>query len=489
MPAIRSLRRIPMFVWVPPIFSPLFKIEIETSDGTKYDVTDILISGEYTDGVTETIGSFSFTIDNSAQTYTTLFNPYDKINVYMDYATSATTLVFSGNLEKISKQSEKLKISGRSLAVQTFGITVTASFDNTATNVILKSILTTYAPFITQTNIDTEASTDFLTTVNWENKPFWEVVQELCNKSGYDAYIDQALDFHYFVSNTRENSTEVVLHESNLLETGEFSPDASVVRNRIIVYGAQIEEQQIIWMVEDTVSQATYKVKELIINDTNLTTPGQAEARGTYELSLSKDPPIIGEVRSLGLPTLKPGEQVRISDPLNGLDPQFYTITKFVHKFSNEEPMQTILTVQKEVSTLPKILKTRISFESQATTKINPNEMRFTLLFDFKEDVGIHNSTEITEGILKTDGAASGTWISTLLTTPSNLTNYELRVKGESLPGTTYFISTDGGVTYQDIAVLNTIYSALPPGLNILLKITFASANTQIDALSLLYKT
>ena len=330
-PSVRSLRRIPTFHWVPPVYSPVEKIELEQSDGTKTDITDRIFDGTLTDGITETIGNFNFLVDNSDQALSGKFSPYDELNVYMDYATSATTLRFKGKIEKVSNQNSQIRFSGRSVAFRVLGITVTQSFTNQYTHDILQSILDTYAIYVTQNNIDTTESTDTQISVNWYQKPFWECVQELCNKAGYDAYIDPSTDFNYFVIGTRQNSTEALVHNSNLIETGDFTPDLSVVKNRIIVYGGLIEGQQIIWTEEDSASIDAYDVRELIINDTNNITIDQAQARALYELSLNKDPPIVGEVSGLGLPTITPGDKIQISDPLNSLNPQYYAIQKYTH--------------------------------------------------------------------------------------------------------------------------------------------------------------
>jgi hypothetical protein len=499
MPVTRvvSGRKIPVFAWVPPVNSPIFKIELEkASTGVKLDVTDLILSGEYTDGITETIGNFSFQIDNSTQSLNNEYQVYDIVNVYMDY-TTATTLKFKGRMERISYQNNELRVTGRSLAVRTVGITVTKQYSTEYTHDILQDLLDTYATYITQTNIDTTTSTDTQITVDWYQKPFWECVQELCSKAGYDAYINASSDMNYFVSGTRSNSTDAVVHESNLIDTGDFTPDLSVVKNRVIVYGAQLEGIPIFWTESDAISIANYDVKELIINDSNIFTIAQAQARAEYELSVNKDPPVVGEVTSLGLPTILPGEKVQISDPLNNLDPQYYAIQKFTHKFSNDEPMQTILTIQKEISTIPKILKKRIQFEQESTQKDNPFEMRYAYLDTFDSATGTTgtgdsvtttSNPQIVGGVLKTDGSSTATWISNTISTEGTITSFELRAEGDVLSGTTYAISFDSGVSYQSISSLNTEITASPPGTTTKLKITLNSAQTQIKSIGLFYK-
>jgi len=486
---VRSIKKIPVYSWIPPVTDPLFKIEIvgDGGSGTAYDVTDIIHSGEILNGVTDTIGNFKFVIDNSEETYTDIFALYDEVNLYMDYATTATTLRFKGLIEKVSKAENTIIVTGRSTASKVMGITVTKQYTDEYTHDILLDLISSYTSGVTTTNLDTTESTDQQITISWNQKSFWECVIELCSRAGYDCYIDQNYDMHYFVNGTRNNTTEIILHDQNLFETGDFAPDLSVVKNRIIVYGAKIENMQIIATAEDLDSQTAYKVKELIISDSTILTTAQAQARADYELAATKDPPIVGEVSSYGLPTLYPGERLRISDPQNGIAPNYYTIQKFSHKFSNDEPMTTIVTITKETSTLPRILKKRIVYEAQATEFENINELRQSWIFDFNTDSGTHSGTEVSEGFLKTDGGASGTWISDDNEVTTDITACELRVNGDALPGTTYSISVDGGIVWQTITP-SVLLTPNPSGKTLKIKVELNSATTNVDSLMLLYK-
>lgn len=484
--AVRSLRGIPVFIWIPPAYSPVYKIEIQ-NDSNTYDITNRAFDGEYTDGITDTIGNFTFTIENADELYTNTWELNDKINIYLDYNTEATTKKFTGIIEKISKRNNTIVLSGRSTAAKVTGITVTKSYTGQFTNQIILDLINSYAPgIITTNNIDTSGENDAIVTVNWYQKPFWECILDLCNRSQYDAYIDQDFDFNYFYSGTRKNETDMVVHSQNLLETGDFTPDLSQIKNRIIVYGAKIEDMQVLWVAEDLESINKYDLKEEIINDSNIITIEQAKTKAEYELSIRKEPPIVGEITSLMLPTLSAGEQIRISDPMNGLEPGFYHIQKFTHKFSNDEPPQTILTIQREMSTIPKILKKRIVFETQSPDMTNPYEMKYSWLFDFNTDIGVHNNTKISDGRLKAT-SSSGYWISPINSIDGNVVSCELRIKGDALVGTTYFISIDAGTNWQSI-VPNTLKNLAPIGPNLRIKVQFASTTTEIDALSLLYK-
>lgn len=485
---VKNIKHIPVFTWIPPQFGPVYKIEVEKSNGTLYDITDIIYDSSYTDGMTDTIGNFSVTIDNSNESYTDTFSVYDKVNFYMDYGTDAVTKKFVGLIEKPTKKNNKITLTGRGLAVRTLGITVTKSYSDTECSVILTDLFSTYASYITTNNVNI-SSTNI--TVNWNQKPFWDCIVELCGKAGFDSYIDSNSDCHFFQSDTLTNITDAIVHEYNLIETGEFAPDLSVVKNKVIVYGSSNNGLQIVWTAENTNSiksreQGGYDVKELIINDSNITTIQQAQDRANYELSLSQNPPIVGDLTSLLLPTLNPGEMVRVSDPMNGLNPTFYRVQKFTHKFSNDEPPQTSITIYKEINTVATVLKKRVKFESETTEKANPNEMKYSWIYNFDANTGIHNSTTIADGYLIPVGA-SGTWISNVYNSDTIASMTELRVDGSSLSGIQFYISCDGGVNYQSIMPYTAI-TTIPPGSILRFKCTFNNANQQISSFIVLFK-
>ena len=341
---IGSRKPIPVFVWIPPVFSPIYKIEVY--DGTTTtDITEILMEGEYTDGITETIGNFNFKIDNSGQTYSSLFSLYDQIRISMDYGTEATTLKFTGMIERLSKSENNLTISGRGSATKFVGKNITYAATDKARSTILSEIIDENFTSITYDNLESDTET---LTVNYFEKPFWDIVEEICFISGRDAYIDKDFDFNYFTSGSRVNTTEAIVHGYNLMETGDFSPDATSIFNKVRVYGAETSGLPLFYTSSDDISQETYGIKNLKITDTSIITQEQAKARADYELARNKDPPTIGTIKSLMLPTILPGEKIRISDPLNGLVPNYYQVNKFIHKFSNDEPPITEVTIQKE---------------------------------------------------------------------------------------------------------------------------------------------
>lgn len=480
--AVRSLKKIPIHVWIPPVYDALYKIEVIRGNGSVDDITDLILNGDFADAVTSNIGNFTFNLDNSSEDWTNVWTGGERINIYMDYAVDATTLRFSGFIEKVSYPYHQVKISGRSLAVKLLDITVTKAFSGIETSIILQDLISSYLSDFTFSNVN--ASTIGL-TVNWYQKPLFDAIRELCEASGFDFYIDSSSDCHYFESGSVNNSTEIVVHDSNLLDISDFAYDLSSIKNRIIVYGADIGNLPLIWTSDDNTSQTNYGVKELIITDQNITTMQQAKDRADYELARLKDPPLVGDITSKGLATLQPGEKIRISAPDSNLQPNYYKIISYKHEFGNFH--QTILTIEKETKKISKLFRDRIDAEQSLSNQPNPNEMRYTYNIIFDVTSGVHSNTVIQNNVLQTNGSSSGTWISNVKSLTSNATSGELRVTGDQLSGTLYYFSVDNGINWTLISP-NTATNFTPPGLNLKLKINLNSATTQISSLVLLFK-
>ena len=494
MPPVRNImgiggtKPIPVYVWIPPTAGSIHKIEV--SDGTiDYDVTDLVINGEYVFGVTETIGTFNFKIDNSAQAYSGKFNVYDVVNIYLDYGTTASTLRFKGIIERVSKQDSNIVVEGRGPGTKIISKNITYSATDKGRSTILSEIISdNFSGILTTNNIEDDLTG---TTVNYFEKPFWDIVGELCGEGGRDAYIDSAFDFHYFVTNSRQNLTEAVIHEYNLISTFDFTPDASNIFNKVRVYGSEVDGIPYLATSSDSTSQGTYEIRDLKIEDANIQSQEQAQARADFELSLNKDPPTVGTVVSLGLPTLLPGEQLRVSDPLNEINPGFYKVFEFRHKFSNDKPFMTEVTIQKQRTNLPDVLRKRLKFESDATANNNPGDEDFSKIYDFSSDSGTHDSTEIINGALRLQsGQSTGTWISDNTVLDSNLSTFSSRINGSRLSGAKIFLSIDGGIVFTQIygsGTPSTITITSTTANNIKIKVDLSSSNTEINTFGLLY--
>lgn len=509
MAPVRNLRGmgntkpIPVTHFIPPVFSPVWKIDVVTDTET-IDITELLVEGSYLDGVTSSIGDFYFKILDPNNTYTDRIEVFDTLNVYLDYGKNATTLRFTGKIEKKSSQEQiYLTLSGRSIAMITTGTNVTYSSGGLkARSIIIKEIIDKYfSSIITTTGIE-----DDLTEieVNYEEIPFWNVVEEICISGGRDAYISAIGIFNYFIKGSRENTTEAVVEDINLIDTLDYSIDTEEVYTKIKVYGQRIGNVPIIG---SSVSNTTYTkgiIKELKIDNSSIVTESQASelasAVGTDKLI----PPTIGSITSLLLPTILPGEKINISNPTNNIPPAAYQINSFSQIFSNTESPKTELIIQKQKVDLSTILKSNIKFQSEYTDNINPLEMDYSLIFDYKFNInnsisigpqrfgnGTHNNTELTvnnsTGIGSLGlvlGETTGTWTSNSITLDFVPSSLHLTANSTS-ENIIYSVSLDGGENFIELKVGNVFTNAIN---SIILRVNIREANTKIEKIGILYK-
>ena len=152
--------------------------------------------------------------------------------------------------------------------------------------------------------------------------------------------------------------------------------------------------------------------------------------------------------------------------------------------------MTTEVTIEREIPSAGKLFKERISAEQNIADIANPYEMRYSWNFTFDDDsqIASHSDTETDEGYLILQaGKSTGTAITTTLTTSNDVTEVHLKVNGNSLVGTNYWVSANNGITWESVTP-DTKKILSSPGTKLKLKIELNSSSTQIDSLALLYK-
>jgi hypothetical protein len=487
--AVTNLKKKKMFTWVPPNCTATHKFTVERKDGTVDDITDIAHMIKISDAVTDSIGSFTFELWNPNEFYTNVWTGNEIVRFYMDYDSTATTLRFRGRIEKPLYRQNKVRCSGRSESVKWMDIKVTRTFTDIECSLILKALIDAYNPGdFTYNNVSATTKTY---TANWSEKPFFECVKELCDASGFEFYFDANLDAYFFQSGTKYNLDEGVVHDHNLLEVGEFGKDLQQIKNRVTVYGAEIDGVQVIYTAEsddvDYGVNSDLGIRAEIINDDNVTTYNQAVDLADAYLDKFINPPVIGEVTALTLlASIQPGDTIALSSPLDGLAPGYYQTSEYTHNIDFNGQINTIISVQKEPRKIYHIMKTLMENQNkQNQTSTNPHEMKYSYLFRFDTDEGTHSGTNISNGIL----TGIGTWISPLRVESSNITECYLILNGTDIVNADVKVSCNNGVSYQDISNNEKIVMSSSTGKNLLIKVTISSTNTEIQSLNLMYKT
>ena len=472
-----------IFIPIPKAKNNHCKVDIRGND-----VTGRIIESMFVYPTTTGIGTFSLKLSNTNGQYSGRFTIGDIVRFYADNLDN-TTLQFWGRIDyardNISKDGQFLEISGRHKSYLLTEFLVCHTATSTSPAEILKDIVDKLPAGYGFTYTNVAADTDSM-DVEWNYKPFWDCVFELCNHSGFDCYVDNDLDFHYFEENSIANTEDAIVEGDNFIKTSGWGTDDTYEKTRVTAIGQDGEGLPIIYTAID--SDEGDDIKEVFIKDTSANTETKVQNIAESKLLQLTNRAPQAVITSLGLETVKPGENIWLLIPRQQIHGQ-YKIIQITHSFGSKSGgWRTECLIEEEEVGVSQMIQT---VSQQTTLQIksdNINKMTFSYNFTFDEDTGTHSSTEITDGVLKTDGGASGTWISENKSLSSNAEFYELRVIGESLPGTNYYFSTDGGNTWQSVVALKTIYTCEPPGPTIKIKVDLNSADTQIKGIALLYK-
>jgi len=485
--AARSLKTIKPKIWIPPIYSANYKVTVERSDGTIDDITDILLSLKIEDGVTNSIGNFEFELPNPNQTYSDAWEGMEIFRFYCDYASSATTLRFRGRIEKPSKRNNNVLVTGRSEALFVHGQNVHKDYTDVDVGYIIKDLFDTYG----EDRFDTSGintSTGTTVTMSFLDLPFWDAVESVCGASDYDCYVSANLTVEFFATGSRTNDDEGIVHDYNLIEVGDFAPDLTFIKNQIRVIGANLDGFQVMYTANDTaLNQTKYGLRREVVNDDGILTVAAARELADATLALRKDPPILGDVKGLLLATIQPGEKIRLSSPLEDLQPATYNIITYTHEIG-EDGFFTIVQINKESKRISHVLKERIQREHRRTDSAsNLDDLDMAEVELFNAETGTTSDTKIVDGVLKLiNEDTPGTWISGNYGPEDDRVFDEVRIdlRGENLPGATIEVSYNDGVSYQTVTK-GEIFT-LGIGLRIVVKLTL-TGTTQIDSMVVQY--
>jgi len=472
-----------IYIPIPKARNTHCKVEINGDD-----MTTRVIKSSFIYPCTSGIGTFTATISNAFGQYNGSFAEGQYVKFYADNA-DATTLQFWGRIDyiknNISDSGQFLEIEGRHRNYLLTETLVCYSVVGATTSDILKAIIDqlpgTYG--FTQTNIATDTTT---MNVEWNYKPFWDCVVELCNKAGFDCYVDNDLDFHYFEANSILNADEAIVEGDNFISTKDWGTDNTYEKTRVTAIGQDNEGLPIVYTA--IVDDEGTDIREVFVRDSSANTEASVQNIAEAKLSELTNRNPQATIKSYGLDSLKPGENLPIIVPRQQINGQ-YKVIEIHHNFGAEYGgWREELIIEEEAVGTATIIQKVMQKTNLAINSDNINKLNYSYNFSFDDDKGTHSTTEITEGVLKTTtGNAAGTWISPNKPHGSNVTTCEIRAIGDAIPGTLFYASADGGNTWKSLGSTRTLYTFSPPGENIKIKVIFASESTQIKSLVLLY--
>ena len=476
-------------------FIPLPKEGTVTSD-IKIDgvsvKTDVL-SAVFERSISPDIGFFKINLINSDGAYSDKYPGGETVQFFTDRA-SGTTKRFEGKIDHIKNKQgafEVLELSGGHLSSELLDLTVTREYTGDKTcDSILKEIIDDYLTGYTYTNVGTST---VLPNIKWSNKSFWSCVENLCQlavpkaaltstKRRFDCYVDDDKDFHFFEENSIENNDEPIWRDS-LISLEGFGEQSTLTKNKIIVYG-ELDGLTIIRQSRDSSSQDTFGLKEEVITDTDIITEASAEDIASASLGLNKTPEKEGKANCFIMESINPGEKVWLLNPTMKIIQQI-KVSTYRHKYPSEQT-EVVLTKKRDVSN---IFRDRMIKEIANETIINPFEMTKSINFSFDDLSNLSSfdsNVNISKSKLILTSGTTGEAFSNTFTQPSNITQVHLLVSGTNIDDAVFKVSTEGGENLKTISPdkLTDVTS----GKNIVIKIQFNNANSELNALALLIK-
>jgi len=449
------------------------------------DVTKRVIDSSWVLPVTNGIGTFTIKISNAKSQFSGNYSPGDTVKFYADN-TDGTTLQFWGRIDyvkdDISEDGQFLNIEGRHRAFLLNEYLINHSATNTATSQILKDIIDSLPESygFTYTNVQTDTTT---MNVEWSYKPFWDCVVELSNKAGFDCYVDNNLDFHYFEENSIVNNADAVSEGDNFITGKDLGTNDYYEKTRVIAMGQDSSGLPIIYTA---ISSTEGDIREIFIKNTSANTYEKVQNIAEAKLAEVTNRNIQAKIISFGLETIKPGDNIWIIIPRQKIAGQ-YKLIQITHKFGMKQGgWRTEIEIEEQETGIFTAIQNQAVTSQQIVESQNVHKLNYSYNFDFDSDSGSHSNTVITRGVLKTDGSSSGTWISPIRTITTPATAFELRTAGEQLTNAVVYLATDGGAVWHQVSQINQDFT-ITSGRYLRLKVKFSSASAQLDSLALLY--
>lgn len=491
-----------IFIPIPKRRNTHAKIEI-TSGTTTTDIVGRTLESEWVKPSNNGIGIFKLKMANAMGQYTDSFTRGDTIKFYADN-TDGTYLQFHGRIdilkENISRSGQFLEIEGRHKGYISSETLICHSATDTDPAQILKDIIDKYlAKYgFTYTNIN---STSITMSVEWNYKPFWQCVNELCNKAGFDARLDNDLDMHFIAANTVTNENEAVAEIDNFISLKDWGTDDYYERTRVVAIGQDYGGLPIIYTAisDNEGSESDSDIREVFIKDISADTEDKVQAIAEAKLSELENQTPQALTTSFGLETLEPTENIWFVIPRKKIYGQ-YKVIEVTHKFGMKTGgWRTDCLIEKQIGSTSEILQDTVIKQQNITQAVNPNKLNYTYNFPFKDNskTSSHSGTQVTGDrlILSSQSSVSGTWISSNKVVDQNVTNVELRVNGKDLFLSEFYFSLNNGVTWESISVddFSTLITPDSIGRNIKIKAKLIRStswlylNPEIGSIVLLY--
>jgi hypothetical protein len=463
-------------IWLPRINKTYWEITINGEN-----VRTKIKLAEFMKILPPDFGTFSIELINFNKEYSNRYSKGQTVILYLDEV-NGTTKKFEGIIEKIEDSRygsdvNFVNIEGIQLSGIFRKVLVTRSYDGTSSfTQILDDLNSTFLASYGYT-VNCTATSTLQPTINWNEKPLIECLDELAKIAVADCVIKDDKTIYFFDELSVSNDIEAIVKGITLRSLPGIGTQQATQKSKIRIYGEDGDGHPIIYTAGTGLSEEA-------IFDSKIITETQAKEAGDAELA-KKDLPdaLEGETVCRLLPSIDIGEKVWVSYPkiVNGQ----YKVYSFTHKF----PKKQTTVILGNGRGIMQFYRKRIQKELALSTITNQYLMTGSFNWPFNDSSGIStkdSNVEIAEGKVYLSSGADGRFTTVTKTASSNITEVELRIIGSKLIGTKYEISTDGGASYQVITEGKNVLDN--PNLNIILRVTLNSADTEIDSIALLYK-
>jgi hypothetical protein len=473
---------------------PNWTVQITRDDATVDTVTSSLINADVTLSATDEGGSCSFTLSNKTGQFTRLWNGGEKVEIWADFA-AATTKIFRGIIEKpwysFGADGHKMIISGRDGSYLLQNVYINENYTDKDVAEIVSSIIAKYATGITYSQSLTNTLIPF---ISFRDKTAWDAISEALKAAGHDFYIDTNFALQHFLKNSMTCATENLVHGMNMLNCS-IGTDLREISNRVKVVGSNVDGSSgclLLRMKEDTASQATYYLKERVESRTDIEDNSQIETAAEQLLDEYKVPVQNGTASGMGMPTLLPGYKLRMSSPYEDVN-GYFRIAQLTHSFSKSNGFTTSVNAGKIKTKISSYLSDMYKKQEEGVDYSNRNNLNHSYVIKFNENPALCTFTDCEQldgELVLISGKTTATAISSIHTSDIDITKAELRVEGQDLGVSAFYVSNDGGSNYTTVS-LDALYNLATTGKNLVIKVVLNSDATnvapKIKALSCLY--
>ena len=227
-------------------------------------------------------GSFNISIPTFDHTLVDTFPVGSDVQIFQDES------VFRGWIVKPPKALDgslrTLNFEGSTYTSRTQKIIVTESYTDIAISDIVIDLFTKYVPWVTLNNVE---SCDKTIATRFADSYLWDALDQLCQISSYDWYIDENLDVNFFNPSERINPIVLSLNNINFKKgTSSFTPDASKLVNKLWIKGGKTISQPYIQSITVGVNPIPlfYTVKALVGTDVTVVIDGVPKTVGIQNL-------------------------------------------------------------------------------------------------------------------------------------------------------------------------------------------------------------